>query len=85
MAPLPGVIDNMGLLRAWKGTVTFDGRDVTRLSPHEKAALGLVLVPEGRQLFSTMRSSAITAPKRKLLDHKERISRANRTFGKAGQ
>ncbi|HZP97761.1 MAG TPA: ABC transporter ATP-binding protein [Candidatus Limnocylindria bacterium] len=44
----------MGLLPAWKGGVTFDGRQVTRLSPHEKAMLGLVLVPEGRQLFSTM-------------------------------
>ena len=44
----------MGLLPAWQGTVTFDARDVTKLSAHEKAALGLVLVPEGRQLFSTM-------------------------------
>ena len=44
----------MGLLPAWQGTVRFDGRDVTRLSAHEKASLGLVLVPEGRQLFSTM-------------------------------
>jgi len=44
----------MGLLPAWKGTVHFDGRDVTKLSAHEKADLGLVLVPEGRQLFSTM-------------------------------
>lgn len=44
----------MGLSKAWKGTVTFDGKDVTRLSPHEKAELGLVLVPEGRQLFTDM-------------------------------
>ena len=44
----------MGLLPAWKGTVRFDDRDVTRLSAHEKADLGMVLVPEGRQLFSTM-------------------------------
>jgi branched-chain amino acid transport system ATP-binding protein len=44
----------MGLLPAWTGTVRFDGRDVTKLSAHQKAALGLVLVPEGRQLFSTM-------------------------------
>ncbi len=44
----------MGLLPAWKGTVRLDDRDVTRVSPHEKAQLGLVLVPEGRQLFSTM-------------------------------
>ncbi len=44
----------MGLIPAWKGGVTFDGRQITRLAPHEKAALGIVLVPEGRQLFSTM-------------------------------
>src|SRR3989475_1057886 len=44
----------MGLLPAWRGTGRFDDRDVTRLSAHEKADLGMVLVPEGRQLFSTM-------------------------------
>ncbi len=43
-----------GLLPAWKGTVTYDGRAVTRLSPHEKAQQGLVMVPEGRQLFTEM-------------------------------
>ncbi len=32
----------------------FDGEDVTGLSAHAKAARGLVLVPEGRQLFSDM-------------------------------
>jgi branched-chain amino acid transport system ATP-binding protein len=36
------------------GRVVFAGQDVTRLSPHEKAARGLVLVPEGRQLFGAM-------------------------------
>jgi branched-chain amino acid transport system ATP-binding protein len=44
----------MGLLPCWQGSVTLDGRPVTKLSPHEKAELGLVLIPEGRQLFSTM-------------------------------
>ena len=44
----------VGLLPAWKGNVLLDDRDVTRLPPHEKAELGLVLVPEGRQLFSTL-------------------------------
>jgi branched-chain amino acid transport system ATP-binding protein len=44
----------MGLLPCWQGSVTLDDRPVTKLSPHEKAELGLVLVPEGRQLFSTM-------------------------------
>jgi branched-chain amino acid transport system ATP-binding protein len=43
-----------GLLPTWKGTVTFDGKDITRLSPHEKAEMGIVLVPEGRQLFTDM-------------------------------
>ena len=36
------------------GRVWFRGEDVTRLPPHAKAARGLVLVPEGRQLFSDM-------------------------------
>jgi len=44
----------MGLLPAWKGHVRFDGREITRLSPHEKARLGIVMVPEGRQLFGDL-------------------------------
>jgi branched-chain amino acid transport system ATP-binding protein len=44
----------MGLIRPWKGSVWFDGRDVSNLPPHAKAELGLILVPEGRQLFTTM-------------------------------
>jgi branched-chain amino acid transport system ATP-binding protein len=43
-----------GLIKPWKGNVTFDGKDVTKISPHEKAELGLVLVPEARQLFTDM-------------------------------
>jgi branched-chain amino acid transport system ATP-binding protein len=44
----------MALNRPWKGSIWFNGEDVTRLSPHAKADLGLVLVPEGRQLFTNM-------------------------------
>jgi len=44
----------MGLLRPWQGTVTFAGRDVTFLSAHARAKAGMVLVPEGRQLFTEM-------------------------------
>ena len=44
----------MGLLKASQGSIVFDGRDVTRNSPHGKAAQGIVLVPEGRQLFPSM-------------------------------
>ena len=43
-----------GSIKPWKGRVTFNGQDVTKLAPHQKAALGLVLVPEGRQLFNAM-------------------------------
>src|SRR5579883_2798664 len=44
----------VGAITPWRGKVTFDGEDVTRLPTHAKAARGLVMVPEGRQLFSAM-------------------------------
>ena len=44
----------MGLLRPWKGSATFEDKDITRASPHSRASAGLVLVPEGRQLFTEM-------------------------------
>jgi branched-chain amino acid transport system ATP-binding protein len=44
----------VGSIRPWEGRVLFKGEDVTRLSPHAKAARGLVLVPEGRQLYNAM-------------------------------
>jgi branched-chain amino acid transport system ATP-binding protein len=44
----------MGLVKPWSGQVVFDGQNITGMSAHDKAALGLVLVPEGRQLFTDM-------------------------------
>jgi len=44
----------MGLTRPWSGSVWFDGKEITYLPPHAKAEMGLVLVPEGRQLFTDM-------------------------------
>jgi len=44
----------VGTIRPWRGSVVFNGDDVTALSPHAKAGRGLVLVPEGRQLFNDM-------------------------------
>ena len=44
----------MGSLRPWKGRVLLKGEDVSKLPPHAKAARGMVLVPEGRQLFPDM-------------------------------
>ncbi len=44
----------MGLIKPWSGSVIFDGEDVSKLPAHKKADMGLVLVPEGRQLFTDM-------------------------------
>src|SRR5580658_2520603 len=43
-----------GSIPPWRGKVTFEGEDVTHLPGHAKAARGFALVPEGRQLFSSM-------------------------------
>lgn len=44
----------MGLLKPVSGSVWFEGKDVSKLPAYTKAELGLVLVPEGRQLFTDM-------------------------------
>jgi branched-chain amino acid transport system ATP-binding protein len=44
----------MGQLRPQSGSIWFEGTDVSRLPAYAKAAMGLVLVPEGRQLFTDM-------------------------------
>jgi branched-chain amino acid transport system ATP-binding protein len=43
-----------GLVRTFGGTVRFDGRTLTNLRPERIVASGLVHVPQGRRLFSTM-------------------------------
>ncbi len=42
----------IGLKAATSGTVRFNGEDVSRFATHERVARGLVLVPEGRQVFT---------------------------------
>ncbi len=44
----------MGLIRPWKGSIRFDGKDIGGTPAYTKADLGLVLAPEGRQLFTEM-------------------------------
>ncbi len=34
-----------------KGAITFDGRDITRLKPSERARRGIAYVPQGREIF----------------------------------
>jgi branched-chain amino acid transport system ATP-binding protein len=43
-----------GLLRPRGGAITFDGKDLTRLPPHEVVGLGLGHVPEGRMVFANL-------------------------------
>ncbi|GAA3700865.1 ABC transporter ATP-binding protein [Nonomuraea antimicrobica] len=43
-----------GLVRPSDGTVVFDGQEITRDKPHTITARGLVHVPEGRRVFSTL-------------------------------
>ena len=40
--------------RARQGTITFDGRDITRMPTHQIARLKLSQSPEGRRIFSRM-------------------------------
>jgi len=51
---------------AAKGTLTFDGQDLTRLPSHKAARLGLGLVPEGRRCFGnlTVQENLIAAARR---------------------
>ncbi|HEX6548207.1 MAG TPA: ABC transporter ATP-binding protein [Candidatus Dormibacteraeota bacterium] len=49
---LLGVVS--GLVRASSGRVEFAGRDITGMAAERIVALGLVHVPQGRRLFSTL-------------------------------
>ncbi len=40
-----------GILKAWKGTITFEGKSLLGLSPDAIVRLGVVQVPEGRRVF----------------------------------
>jgi urea transport system ATP-binding protein len=43
-----------GVLPMASGQVKFEGRDITRLRPHERAALGIAYVPQGREIFARL-------------------------------
>jgi branched-chain amino acid transport system ATP-binding protein/urea transport system ATP-binding protein len=44
----------MGALPATGGSVALDGKDITRKPVHERARLGLSLVPQGREIFPAL-------------------------------
>lgn len=43
-----------GVLRPVQGEISFNGEAIHELPPHEIVARGLVMVPEGRRLFSSL-------------------------------
>jgi branched-chain amino acid transport system ATP-binding protein len=44
----------LGLTRARKGTVRFQGKNIEREAPDRIARMGIALVPEGRQIFPNL-------------------------------
>jgi len=47
-----------GLLPPFRGTVEFNGANLTRLPPERIVSLGLALVPEGRRVFASLSVTA---------------------------
>lgn len=43
-----------GMLRATRGTIVFDGVDITNRPPHEIVGMGVAQSPEGRMIFSNL-------------------------------
>ena len=43
-----------GLLSADSGSVTYEGRDITRMPGHKIVSMGIAHVPEGRRVFANM-------------------------------
>jgi len=48
-------LKNVSRLVAWnKGSITFQGEDLSRLEPHDVVGRGVIHVPEGRRIFPEM-------------------------------
>ncbi len=44
----------MGVLPVASGQVMFEGTDITKLKPHERARAGIAYVPQGREIFARL-------------------------------
>ena len=44
----------MGVLPVSAGSVKLEGRDITRLAPHQRARAGIAYVPQGREIFARL-------------------------------
>ena len=43
-----------GLLEAKSGSVTFDGKNITKVPAHKIVSMGMAHVPEGRRVFANL-------------------------------
>ncbi|MCL5290590.1 MAG: ABC transporter ATP-binding protein [Bacillota bacterium] len=43
-----------GLIRPQEGTITYKGKPITKMPPHDIVSLGICQVPEGRRVFTRM-------------------------------
>ncbi len=57
----------MGLLTPRTGTIEWEGRDITRRAPYERALLGIGYVPQGREIFPalTVRDNLVLGARQK--------------------
>ena len=44
----------MGVQPLASGSIHFDGKDISKLAPHARAALGMAYVPQGREIFARL-------------------------------
>ncbi|GGY61956.1 urea ABC transporter ATP-binding subunit UrtE [Pseudoduganella sp. SL102] len=44
----------MGVLPVARGKVSWNGRDITKLKPHQRARAGIAYVPQGREIFARL-------------------------------
>jgi branched-chain amino acid transport system ATP-binding protein len=43
-----------GLMHPWAGRISFEGKPIQRVAPHEVVELGIAHIPEGRRLWANM-------------------------------
>lgn len=48
------VLTLAGMMRPWEGSITYAGEDVTKTAVEAMVAKGVVLVPEGRRVFTNL-------------------------------
>lgn len=70
-----------GLLRPKAGTITFNGKDITREKAHNIVRLGIAQVPEGRRIFANLSvSDNVKLGSYTIRDSNENLKRDRKNF-----